>query len=1005
MLFAGTLLKNGSFEEGLAEWSARWGSPVASQESSVHGSRSLLLEGERACVLQSIELEEGVTYEVSGYVKGEGIPSEDGNGARLVLEGNNRWLRVTSHLDETPDTGTFDWRFMRGLFTAEQTNGTTVGIAPTLVGGGKAWFDNIKVRAVAKENTDAAPQKSFRKNYGSFVADGWLYPGQGTQDDSLGVRGFFAPGDAVDMHLDLQGTGACNVSLVLHDARGGELWRQELQGVTLPLRKTFVLEGKFPKGYYVMDGEITGEDGRRAFFCQGAFVVQDNPLEPRDTFYSFGYGVDARFADGYKRIGTGNISLKLFWDSYYMRTPQFLCDFNLNQYRRFLENDDFELDFHVCTACRKELRRDDEAVAAGLSYVNDRLQQTISELVTLVAEATKGRVATWSAGQEIPSSATIKFKFCGSWAESMAQQVILCRIISRAVRKVDPSIPFWIGANNQISAIEPYERIVLEDLKDEFDGYLIDGYTGNWDLSLGNVPPPEVNTLEFIERSSKLAESVGKTPTVRNNEVGYAVLYGSPLDTGLTIQQAEYTARSLILNRVAGVLSYSIFRPNEYAEADVSDEKARSMNTIWRTVSPTTGELVGVPLPGAAMFATLARELAFVKCTGKSVYGKFYLYLFERKDGRSVATLWNREKAEDVTMGISSDAKLVTMLGEESTLSPGAVVSVSTAPVYIVSDTPSGQLLQELRASILDSVPGFRVSGLRENRDQLAVFVNNYGDDVIEGEIVMDGQEPLPISVLPHTEKKTLVPYAPRGEFLCGGKPTAFVDEAPPPVQVTRLSSRPALDGTGAWLEGIPSFSLGYPKDVYPRSALQPEKAYFKTDYSPDKHNFAAECHLAYDGEFIYLAARVDDPFHCQRFKGTDLWRGDALQFSLATEAVPPESVRLDEGDEGRRGLFNYAAALGNDGEVLLERQDGAPAPAEIHANVTRNGDFTFYEIAIPWKALGTTPQEATALRMGFVIFDCLSDTAAEPPYWLSFGQGVAGGEDAAKFVPLFLAQ
>ena len=180
MLFAGPLLKNGSFEEGLAEWSARWGSPVASQESSVHGSRSLLLEGERACVLQSIELEEGVTYEVSGYVKGEGIPSGDGNGARLVLEGNNRWLRVTSHLDETPDAGTFDWRFMRGLFTAERTNGTTVGIAPTLVGGGKAWFDNIKVRAVAKENTDAAPQKSFRKNYGSFVADGWLYPGQGT---------------------------------------------------------------------------------------------------------------------------------------------------------------------------------------------------------------------------------------------------------------------------------------------------------------------------------------------------------------------------------------------------------------------------------------------------------------------------------------------------------------------------------------------------------------------------------------------------------------------------------------------------------------------------------------------------------------------------------------------------------------------------------------------------------------------------------------------------------
>jgi hypothetical protein len=35
------------------------------------------------------------------------------------------------------------------------------------------------------------------------------------------------------------------------------------------------------------------------------------------------------------------------------------------------------------------------------------------------------------------------------------------------------------------------------------------------------------------------------------------------------------------------------------------------------------------------------------------------------------------------------------------------------------------------------------------------------------------------------------------------------------------------------------------------------------------------------------------------------------------------------------------------------------------------------------------------------VLFDSNSPANSEPPYWLSFGQGIAGGQDAALLTPV----
>jgi len=309
----------------------------------------------------------------------------------------------------------------------------------------------------------------------------------------------------------------------------------------------------------------------------------------------------------------------------------------------------------------------------------------------------------------------------------------------------------------------------------------------------------------------------------------------------------------------------------------------------------------------------------------------------------------------------------------------------------------------EIQTALENSVPPYRVSALRENAQELAVYLNNFGNDTVAGEIVVEGRAPVAVSLLPHLVKKVLIPYTGKGTFVQAGKITAFEDEAPALVSVPRVLSKPVLDGKGIWLTGMSSFKLEYPQDIFPRSALQPEKAYFKTTYSPDKHNISAECNLAYNDEFLFLAAKVDDPIHCQHFDPQNLWRGDALQFAFAVDAVPPASVCFDDREPNRIGKLNYAIALHEDGQVKIGLLVGEKASAEIRGNVIRQGDNTFYEVAIPWKAIGMTPQPGAVLRMGFVIFDGISPTDKEAPYWLSFAQGVAGGQDSAKFAPLVL--
>ncbi|MCQ2402457.1 MAG: hypothetical protein MJ202_01855 [Lentisphaeria bacterium] len=986
LAFGQNLIVNGSFENGLESWKTISGIPMPDIQNCAVGMKSLkLASADRTAVQQIVTLQDDVIYEIICKVKGEAIQGGENNGARIMLEGDKSWKRVSSNTDNSCETGTFDWRTAKLRFSTKDLKSTTVKVMPILIGTGTVWYDDIRITAVEVATPDS--KKNFRDNFGEAVSDGCLYP-------EGGILGFFEPGDDVRMTLELEGTSPVDIDFVVKDYEGKVFYEEKRTGVQLPCKEALLLGQDLPRNYYIATATVFAKK-QKSFAVQGGFAVNEAPAK-RDPYYSFGYGVDPQFLEAFKRIGCGNISHKLFYGTYYKRNAEFLLDYNLRQIQPFL-NGDFTVDVHVHTAPPKAMHNNDEQVADGWMVVNDDMQAKISKLVTLFAEATKGKVDTWSTGQEIPSTAIMKHKYCGTWSEAMAQHVCLTRLVKRALDKVDPDMPFWTGGCNQQSNLEPYERLVLEDLKDDFDGYLLDGYTGNWNLMLNNAMRPEDSLKSFLMQASEMAVKLGKNPLVRNNETGYAINYGAPFDEGMAVEQAFLTLRTIAINRACPTLSFELHVPTKTYNVNNLKNSDMCMTTVWKPVEHN-GSIYQIPLPGGAMYATAARELAFVKCTDEIIRENFYGYVFRREDGKTVAIVWNRAKDAEVSFGLEQPATRITMLGREEPYQPGALSIISQQPFYLVSGESTDAVAQAIRDAFRKAIPDCQVAALRERGNQLAIYATSNDSQIRQAEIQVEGRDPIAITLEPDKVNTLLIPYTEKASLVIGQKSYDIEDEAPKAAQVPRIAATPIFNGSGEWLKNIPAVMLEYPDAIFPKSALQPEKAYFKTSYSPDAHSISAQCFLAYDDDNLYLAAKVDDPKHCQHFDDAEIWRGDCLQFVLTDRCIPPAGLAgttLNASD--RTGTLNFAVALKGD-RVVYRRLLGMNAACNYPANVTRQGDCTFYEIAIPWKELGFRPVEDTSIRLGFVIMDNNDMTAQLAPYWLAFSEGVAGGQDIAKF-------
>ena len=469
-----------SFDKELKLWKK---SPVKNisidKEVKVAGSGSVRLNNQ-ATLFREFPLKADTNYELTFFVKGENIDSSKGQGGRVMLfDGRKKWGRVTSRVNSGLETGTFDWRQGKAEIKSPDW-GEKIRISLALRGNGTIWFDEVELKEMGKIHKRDSFRNSFNDDYQELA----MVP--------QGVLGFFEPGEKIEFKIFCKSKAKkLEYTFTVKDENGIKI-------TSVPLR---ALEDKFelpgqPCGYYVVEADFYA-DGKKSRSLQSAFVV-NRKFEKRDPFFQMGFGVHPLFYEGYKRIGVGMISMKF---SFFMpnRSAEQLWEIAYNNYKKFLDSKDFKLSAAMPMPLRKDrILRSQQELAEGWPYISDDLLQKRKEYIELIMKNIKGKVQTVIFQEEISSSATIKNKYVGNWPEAMSNYLILARMGARQVRKIDPSVKIHIGGNNVQACLRNTEPLVMGALVNEFDQYVIDGYTGNWDLSKGKPTIPEGSLMSFL---------------------------------------------------------------------------------------------------------------------------------------------------------------------------------------------------------------------------------------------------------------------------------------------------------------------------------------------------------------------------------------------------------------------------------------------------------------------------------------------------------------------------
>ncbi|MBE6367219.1 MAG: hypothetical protein E7052_04845 [Lentisphaerae bacterium] len=806
--------------------------------------------------------------------------------------------------------------------------------------------------------------------------------------------GFVEPHQAAQFRIELKALPDLEYALTVKNELGQTVHTQKRQPcaeyeiVTIPGQE---------RGYYIATAEFFVKEQKIAM-AQSAFVSVPAIKGKRDTFFRINqFGVMPELLAGYRMIGAGSATLPIQTTPKGADAAKIANTFFGKHYKPLLDSD---LEIHALFASGPLLKtKNMEAFKRGLPICNDDYFLRVESAVLEATKYLKGKVRSIGSIMEVPSHANIKHKHAGTWVEAMSQQFFISRIVAQAVRRIDPTIRITAGGCNIMRYIDPYEKIIMTDLVDYFDAYNIDAYFGSWNLRSGKYGIPETSLRKFYLQASELAASLGKSPLVENTEAGYNIHYGERFDRGLSITQAELTARSMIISKASPVGSVAIFRIAYGYGVNENDPMSDCMATVWKPGKAKKLKLTFTPLPGGAAYATFARELAFVRFIReiKTADNIVHAYVFKRPDGKTMFCAWTVKGEHKLDWEFKNPALHISMYGREKQIVPGKVqLMLTTAPFYMITDEKASAVANKLEKMFKNVGEKCSAGAKLIAQDEAMLFIRNHTSGNMTVQLAGKSLQIVPGKVVSLPVK--LAPGQQNIDFTANNeKITAKVIRNM--VKIPKLTGQVKFDGSGEFVLSNPTGQLTVPQHVRPVSALHPELYNFKSSMNPNGHDMLVKYRLAYDKKYIYLAAWVDDPLHVQRFKKDDLWRGDNLQFVFANSPAAPAAVRkfgepLDAYQQGH----NYSVALTERGTEI--KKYNTNQPTQVKAKVIRKDDKTVYEIKIPRSEVGAIPGQP--LYFNFVVFDNKDKTSAVPAYWLDMGEGLAGERDNA-LLPLVL--
>ncbi len=214
--------------------------------------------------------------------------------------------------------------------------------------------------------------------------------------------------------------------------------------------------------------------------------------------------------------------------------------------------------------------------------------------------------------------------------------------------------------------------------------------------------------------------------------------------------------------------------------------------------------------------------------------------------------------------------------------------------------------------------------------------------------------EPTATSIPPTAVPPTSTPLPPTATSK---PPTATPDtshRAGTSFQAQLLSTAPVIDGD--WGD-------------FPQRDYAAQFVVFGKQNWTGSEDLSASFRVAWDKNYLYLAAKVRDDVYVQNASGVNLFKGDSLELLLDTNVSGDFFKTQTDSDDYQLGISGGRPDVNGTREAWLwQPTNVAGARTQVKIAATRNESvhLTRYEVAIPWSMFGVTPK--SGMHFGFVL-------------------------------------
>ena len=865
----------------------------------------------------------------------------------------------------------------------------------------------------------AAPQPRSEQIFSKTLQPGAYYPvGEN--------RGYYYPGEKPHFILELKNTASEPVDVSIHtvirDFDGNPVYSVPVICKKLDANNATPIEFDISlpsqKGFYVLNTEVKTKE-KTVIKMQSAFVLTSRYQGKRDPFFGLDpNGMYANMLEGYKRLGAGSLGMRIVRSTVKEPAKEIPVILKSPKWKPILDSD-FTLVGYInptIAFAQKAKKRYEQ----GLPRLSDEEMNHYKTYLHHLISGTKDRIHLWIMQHEYDAAHSIHQKSNNySLTASLSTIVDMTRHGYKIIKKIHPNANIAVlGAMGiDFYRTQPkfkLSKLILDDLKGDFDLVCVDGYNGNWNYNLGDYLLPEDGFRDFLCEAAKLASSYRKPAIAVNAENGYCYDYFTSFDADIAKIVAQYTARRLVINRSAPSpynswhMASSLGAVWRLSTKQADPEKpVNDLGIFWKYVTDANKKWIPVPKMAGAAYATAARTLAFVKFSKEIRIGSnVYCYTFTNAKNQTVAALWSIGDPVTLIVNLPADMKCTDIMGNDTILKKGKnKLKLTKSLFYLTGDTDVDKLNDAIAKADIPVQNPIQCEGYRVNATEGIFFIRSNLSKPQAVTVTLQNKKET-LSLKPFETKQLIrtIPENPGRITLQteNGKLTdvAFNNST---ISAKRLPQKPVFNGTGSWFKQAYQGKLVTPDDVFPKTAMIPEWGLFKMDGSDVSADYA----LGWDEQNFYLGIRVKDPTHIQRYSGMNLWKDDSIQFAFSNRYGIPAKLRLKMDKSGQFGNkeFNLSLAYGKKGTELYAYNNGKNNPGFVNwkSRVTRHSGFTTYEVAVPFAELGIKPQKGNGIRFGFVVVDNNRINDAMARYHLAFSHGLTGGQDIAALKTIIL--